>query len=173
MDSPTVIKFYDKTDKYFEFSNFYMAPVEIDGKIYPSSEHAYQAFKFLGPQATERDKEYAEIIRKINTPNKAKILATQKRVGGYKWKTDLNPTIESYSDVKMRPDWEQVKDDVMRVIVYAKFSQNSKLKELLLSTGDALIQEDSTRDYYWGTGKDGSGKNMLGIILMETRIKLK
>lgn len=168
-----IINFYEKGDNYFEFSNFYLAPVEIDGKSYLSSEHAYQASKFLGPDATDRSKKYAEEIRKVNTPNKSRILASQKRVGGYKWKTDLNPTIEKYSDVKLRTDWESSKDNVMRLIVLAKFSQHSNLRSLLLNTNDAIIQENSPRDSYWGIGKDGKGNNMLGIILMETRDTLR
>jgi len=39
----------------------------------------------------------------------------------------------------------------------------------LLSTGDAEIVENSPIDYYWGCGANGSGKNRLGIILMEVR----
>ena len=104
MDIPGTIKFYEK-GAYFEFSNFYLAPVTIDGLLYPSSEHAYQAFKFLGAEATDRSREYAEKIRLVNTPGKSKILATQKRVGGYPWKVALNPTIEEYADVKIRSDW--------------------------------------------------------------------
>ena len=164
-----VIKFYSKDEPYYEFSNFYLADIEYKGKIYPSSEHLYQALKFLGPKASKRSKEYAREIRKVNTPNKARILANQKTGGGYQWRTDLNPIIEEYQDVKMRKDWDDIRDDIMRKVILYKFEQNRKLRKLLLSTGDAVIQENSPRDYYWGIGKDGSGENMLGIILMETR----
>jgi len=40
---------------------------------------------------------------------------------------------------------------------------------VLLSTGDEQIIENSPIDYYWGCGADGSGKNMLGQVLMEIR----
>jgi predicted NAD-dependent protein-ADP-ribosyltransferase YbiA (DUF1768 family) len=40
---------------------------------------------------------------------------------------------------------------------------------LLLSTGNATLIEDSPMDFYWGCGSDGTGKNMLGKILMEYR----
>lgn len=163
------IKFYDKKDTYYLFSNFAPCPVVYEGKRYPTSEHAYQCQKFLGPNSSNRSREYAEIMRTTENVNKLFILAKQKRVGGYKWKTDLNPTIEAYQDVKMRNDWDDVKDSVMRQVVLAKFEQNTKARELLLSTGDALIQENSPRDSYWGIGKDGTGQNMLGVILMETR----
>jgi ribA/ribD-fused uncharacterized protein len=53
--------------------------------------------------------------------------------------------------------------------VLAKFTQHDDLKKVLLDTGDAELIEDTTSDYYWGNGTNGTGKNMLGKILMETR----
>jgi ribA/ribD-fused uncharacterized protein len=73
----------------------------------------------------------------------------------------------------LRRDWEAVKDDIMRAAVLAKFTQHSALRELLLSTGDAPIIEHTTNDRYWGDSGDGSGRNMLGKILMEVRAKLR
>lgn len=61
----------------------------------------------------------------------------------------------------------------MRKAVYAKFSQNIELKNILLDTDSEYIVENTSNDYYWGCGTNGSGKNMLGIILMEIRDKLK
>lgn len=51
----------------------------------------------------------------------------------------------------------------------AKFSQNQEIKDVLLSTGEALLVENTTEDYYWGCGTNGNGENWLGRILMETR----
>jgi ribA/ribD-fused uncharacterized protein len=69
----------------------------------------------------------------------------------------------------LRQDWEQVKDDIMKKAVLRKFATHADIREILLSTGDAKIIENSPTDYYWGCGSDGSGKNILGIILMEVR----
>ena len=55
----------------------------------------------------------------------------------------------------------------------AKFTQHETLKSLLLSTGEAKIFEHTENDSYWGDGGDGSGKNMLGRILMEIRAELQ
>ena len=77
--------------------------------------------------------------------------------------------------VKLRPDWEQVKDDVMRKVVRAKFTQHEELKRMLLETGDAILEEGNTwHDKYWGVDSvTREGKNMLGKILMEIRDELR
>lgn len=69
----------------------------------------------------------------------------------------------------LRPDWETVKDDVMRKAVLRKFANHTEIRNILLSTKNEEIVENSPIDYYWGCGADGSGKNKLGIILMEVR----
>ena len=74
---------------------------------------------------------------------------------------------------KLRDDWESIKDDVMRVAVFNKFSQNKEIGKLLLATNDAHLVEHTSNDAYWADGGDGSGKNMLGLILMDTRELLK
>ena len=73
----------------------------------------------------------------------------------------------------LRPDWDQVKDEIMLRAVRAKFTQHVDLAALLLSTGGALIVECSRRDTYWGDGGDGSGANRLGQILMAVRAELR
>lgn len=75
--------------------------------------------------------------------------------------------------VPIRKDWESVKDDIMRTAVRLKFSQNEDMKQLLLSTGDAVLVEHTKNDRYWGDGGDGRGRNMLGKILMEIREELR
>eukprot|EP00698_Gefionella_okellyi_P011400 TRINITY_DN29_c1_g1_i5.p1 TRINITY_DN29_c1_g1~~TRINITY_DN29_c1_g1_i5.p1 ORF type:complete len:184 (-),score=30.90 TRINITY_DN29_c1_g1_i5:39-590(-) len=70
---------------------------------------------------------------------------------------------------KLRPDWEDVKENVMMRALLAKFEQHSDFRELLLGTGDARLVEHTNRDAYWGDGGDGSGKNRLGICLMKLR----
>lgn len=75
--------------------------------------------------------------------------------------------------VRLRHDWEEIKDDIMYLVVKAKFEQNSDLKEKLIATGDDEYLEEGNRwnDTYWGVCK-GRGKNMLGKILMRVRSEL-
>ena len=61
----------------------------------------------------------------------------------------------------------------MRYAVREKFRQNPVIKEDLLETGDSIIIEHTKNDSYWADGGDGTGKNMLGKILMEVRAKLR
>lgn len=138
-----VINFYKVRDAWGCFSNFYEAPIELDGKIWPTSEHYFQAQKFAGTP-------HEEEIRLMTEPQKAADAGRERH----------RP---------LRKDWEQVKDGIMRKAVYAKFTQYPELREELLRTGNATIVEHTKNDKYWGDGGDGTGRNMLGVILMETR----
>lgn len=75
----------------------------------------------------------------------------------------------------VRPKWNEIKVDRMRRVLRLKFDRNERrpLWEALLDTGDAVLIEDSKTDAFWGIGKKGNGKNMLGRLLMELRDQLK
>jgi N-glycosidase YbiA len=142
-----VINFYRISDEFGEFSNFALFPIDLDGERWPTSEHYFQAQKF-------EDDAYRQKIRKTNSPMQAARLGRDRKQ-------------------KLRGDWESMKVDIMRRAVLAKFTQHEELRALLLSTGEAKIVEHTENDNYWGDGGDGSGKNMLGRVLMETREQLR
>jgi ribA/ribD-fused uncharacterized protein len=142
-----VINFYRTGDQYGSFSNFAPYPIEIDGKVWPTVEHYFQAQKFAGTP-------HEEAMRR------EKSAMVVKRMG-----RDRNKPL--------RPDWAAVKDDIMRKAVLTKFTQHADLRAQLLATGDARIVEHNENDSYWGDGRHGSGRNMLGIILMEVREQLR
>eukprot|EP00753_Platysulcus_tardus_P007342 PLAT15145.1.p1 GENE.PLAT15145.1~~PLAT15145.1.p1 ORF type:complete len:360 (+),score=42.48 PLAT15145.1:44-1123(+) len=74
--------------------------------------------------------------------------------------------------VRLRSDWEEVKVDVMSVVVRDKFTRDDGLREKLLATGDALLVEGNNwNDRFWGRCK-GKGENWLGRILMAARSDL-
>tara|TARA_R110002167_G_scaffold151594_2_gene345552 strand:- start:77 stop:535 length:459 start_codon:yes stop_codon:yes gene_type:complete len=147
MSDQSVIHFYSVSDKYGEFSNFAAFSIKLKGKRWPTSEHYFQAQKF-------KDVGHQEEIRKAKTPMIAARLGRDRKK-------------------KLRRDWDSVRDNVMREAVLAKFTQHDELKTILLATGEAKLVENTTNDAYWGDGGDGSGKNMLGRILMEVRGKLR
>lgn len=142
-----VIRFYSVTDEYGELSNFAPYPIKLEGRVWPTSEHYFQARKFAGTP-------HEEAIRKARTPGIAAELGRDR-------------------GKKLRRDWESVKVAVMREAVRAKFTQHPELRELLLGTGDAKLVEHTENDDYWGDGGDGRGKNMLGRILMQLRGELR
>jgi ribA/ribD-fused uncharacterized protein len=57
----------------------------------------------------------------------------------------------------------------MLLINHEKYRQNPELRKILMSTGDTKIVEDSPFDYIWGIGRDGTGQNLLGQVLMSVR----
>jgi hypothetical protein len=172
-----MIKFFDRNREYFEFSNYYESPIVIDGLSFLSVEQYYQSQKFN----TDSTREYYELICECDSSQKAKDVASQRvNTRGASWLINkskphlgkMNDVVRKYkSSVHLRQDWEDIKVDVMRRGLQAKFQQNENLKKLLLSTGDAEIVEDSPYDSFWGAARNG--KNMLGKLLMEVRQTLK
>jgi ribA/ribD-fused uncharacterized protein len=170
------IKFYDAKKPYFEFSNYAMGyPIVVEGIVWPSTEHYYQARKFIYDGNSELDREYAELIRNQNTPNKARILANMDAgKQNFAWAKELRILIAKYKDrVRKRYDWDDIKLEVMKEALRLKFSEkHPSLTKLLLDSNETMIIEDSPRDWYWGIGKDGKGQNWLGKLLMERRQEL-
>ena len=139
------IRFYNKDEPYYEFTNFYPAPIDLDGKTWPTTEHYFQAQKFIGTS-------FPEVIRNFERPRQAFDLSR-------------NPTVSRWR----RKDWEDIKINIMRKALLAKFTQHKRLRQLLLSTRDNMLIEHTPYDKFWGDGGDGSGENHLGMILMEIR----
>jgi ribA/ribD-fused uncharacterized protein len=163
-ESKEIIDFYDPKKPYGALSNFYPSPIIIDDITYPTVEHYFQCMKFT-------DEWYRQKILEQSTPGKVKFLSSQRKGGRWKWENDLVPIVKKglQKGVKMRDDWDEIKIDIMADAVFEKFYQNENLLGILLITEDAELREASPRDYYWGIGKDSSGKNMLGKILMCVR----
>jgi N-glycosidase YbiA len=146
-ETTEVVNFYSVGDEFGEFSNFAPYPFTLDGERWQTSEHYFQAQKF-------KDKAYKTRIRQSNSPMLAARMGRDRKQ-------------------KLRRDWESVKVGVMRAAVLAKFTQHEELIALLLSTGDSKLVEHTENDDYWGDGGDGSGKNMLGRILMQVREEMR
>ncbi|MEM9136433.1 MAG: NADAR family protein [Cyanobacteria bacterium P01_F01_bin.42] len=140
------IYFYKADEPYGCFSNFSPHPVVMDQLRWPTSEHYYQAQKFVGTT----DAQLGEVIRQATTPEAAAALGR-----------DCSRIV--------RADWEQVKCDVMYAVVRVKFQSHLEIQSLLLATGEQLLIENSPTDFFWGCGRDHNGKNHLGQILMRVR----
>lgn len=129
--------------KYAFLSNFYDAKVEVEGLVYFNAEAAFQAMKC---------ESYDDRLSfTMLDPSAAKKKGRR---------------------VRLRSDWEEVKDEYMYKVVKAKFEQHSDLREMLLNTKDRYLEEgNSWGDCYWGVYCE-IGKNRLGEILMKVRTEL-
>lgn len=143
----SILDFYSVKNLYGEFSNFALFPLVINGIVWPTSEHYYQAHKYIEPELRER-------VRAASTPHAA------AQIG-------RDPNIPK------REDWNEVKDPVMEVAVRAKFNQYPILQKLLLQTQESQIYEHTKLDCYWGDCGDRTGQNKLGLLLMKLRSEMK
>ena len=158
---PEIVHFFSKEPENKEFSNFYETKFTLDGVEYNSAEHAYQAVK----AKTFGDEEHFKKIVKAKSAQSAKSFG--KKVAGY------NEEV-----------WTGKKDEVMKSVLRAKFTQNLDIRKKLLDTGDKVLANSDSRDKYWGTGTSASttmakdpskwkGENKLGKFIMELRAELK
>ena len=132
--------------EYHFLSNFYPCLIELRGISYPSAEHVFQAEK-------SDSREHKIAVAHAITP------AVAKRIG---------------RTCVLRPEWNRVRIEYMRAILWEKFSQNGALADRLLDTGNATLIEGNTwGDRFWGVDRAGTGMNHLGRLLMEVREKLQ
>jgi ribA/ribD-fused uncharacterized protein len=130
---------------YRFLSNFWPISIEYEGLIYPSTEAAFQAAKTT-------DLEFRKGFTTMR--------AGQAKRAGYK--------------LQLRPDWETIKIDIMRLLLTIKFSDLT-LKQQLLDTENKELHEGNTwHDNFWGECacekcKEIEKHNMLGKLLMEVR----
>lgn len=144
------IYFYTAREKpYGCFSNFSAHGFKLDGYWWFTSEHYFQAQKFI-----TTDIEWFQKIQTVKAPKEAANMGRNRQ----------HP---------LRKDWEKIKDEIMYRAVLSKFKTHQDIQQILLETKEELIVENSPVDYYWGCGKDGTGKNKLGEILMQVRITIK
>lgn len=126
--------------EYRFLSNFWYCEVVFEDQKYRSVEHAYVAAKTLHLNLRKR-------IQKVNNVGEVKHIGR---------------------NLQLRPDWEDIKLEVMANLVYQKFLEEP-LRSQLLATEDAYLEEaNHWGDTYWGVCK-GVGENMLGKILMMVR----
>ena len=129
---------------YYFLSNMYECPVTLDIRTYKCAEAAFQAYK------TEWSNEKDQFLG----------------LNGYEAR-------KLGRSVKLRKNWDKLKDSIMYYVVLHKFIENADLAEKLLATGDEeLVEINTWNDTYWGVC-NGKGANRLGHILMAVREFLK
>ena len=126
--------------QYRWLSNFYHVPINYEGILYPTVEHAYQAAKTL-------DTETREFISKIDTPGKAKQFGKA---------------------LTLRSDWANVRLPIMGELLRIKFYHPSLAQRLLSTDNQELIEENYWGDVFWGVCNN-KGENNLGELIMQIR----
>lgn len=135
--------------EYAYLSNFYYAPMQVGADLYPTVEHFFQACKTL--DAAKREQ-----IRHATTPNMAKSLGRS---------------------VILRPDWEEVKNQIMWNGLAIKFTTHDELRQKLCATyPNDLLEGNSWHDNFWGicfcARCPWQGRNRLGKLLVAVREEL-
>lgn len=128
------------TGPYRFLSNFYSAPVMLDGMVYPTVEHAFQAAKSSHPG-------YRENVRLASSPGQAKRISRT---------------------APLRDDWESVRLQIMADLVWLKFQDPNLRRQLIATAGRRLVEGNDWGDKFWGCVR-GIGQNHLGRILMNVR----
>jgi predicted NAD-dependent protein-ADP-ribosyltransferase YbiA (DUF1768 family) len=153
---------------HWQWSNFADFPVYYRGQVWRFSEAPFQAYKFFGT-----DPQHMETIRRAHMPKEAAALGRDR---AHPMRNDWNQPADHKMSKQLAKLWDKfvgtpmlTKDLIMLEVVRCKVRQHAELSELLLSYGDAVLIEHTEKDSYWADGLDGSGKNMLGKILMIVR----
>ena len=132
--------FSSRSELLREFSNFYLVRFVLDDEEWNCVEQYYQCAKF------QQDSEpYARI-------------KAQERPGAMKGLAD-------YYAAQIRTDWDEVKMDVMRKALCAKFSQNPQLMVLYRQFADRTLIHEARRDPFWGMNRNYVGENHLGKMI--------
>jgi len=170
---------------YHFMSNFYVTPIIIKDITYRTSEHAYQAAKFL------KDTEERNHVLSFTEPGQAKREANKIVAKLNKYQPEsAEPADKADRIAILTPDWENRKMSIMNFVLQTKFAPGSEMAELLLKTGSRpLLEGNWWHDNYWGSCEPKArrtrktspcktecatlGKNHLGRLLMAIRKDLR
>ena len=146
------IYFNSRTPYFNIFSNFYEEPLQINGEIWKTGEHFYQAAKFA-KTGLQPDEEIYHTIINAETPGTAKRLAD-----------------EYFSEENKGRSHQALRTfQAMATMLNMKFAPDTLARKRLMQTGDLELVHLSSSDFFWGQNRKGDGKNLLGKALMQMR----
>ena len=153
-DKQSCVSFRKTKELYGGLSNMCSGfPIQIGEDVFLTSESLYQVCRF---------NEYSDIQRIIQRE-----------------KSPMSSKMKSKKYISnTRDDWDDVRVDIMNWCIRMKLKCNwNKFGNLLLSTDDQKIVEDSHKDRFWGCVSDENdylvGRNVLGKLLINLRDELK
>lgn len=143
---------YEFLSNFYACDTFYKNELMPEGMVFKTAEHAFQAAK----ATTVEDMLY---VAEAHTPGEAK---------------------KRGRTIKIRADWDTIKDNVMYTILKSKFTDDQDMWNRMMATApeyDAFCEDNWWHDNYWGdcqcpSCKDIVGKNMLGKLLTKVRAEL-
>ncbi|KAJ7192436.1 DUF1768-domain-containing protein [Mycena pura] len=142
-----------RIDQYHCFTNCTPHPVTYNGKVYPTSEHLFQAFKFMDSRP--------DIAEGIRTVSKSRMKAFEYSMAHIE-----------HQDL----DWNRMRIAKLEITTWHKFSQHPELRLKLLGTGDAeLVVQPYMyhRTLPETTSGDKKGRNEFGKALERVRTSLR
>ena len=142
-----MIEFYKEFGELGYLANYSLYGFTKDGVFYKTVEHYYQAMKF--PEGEIRNK-----IINADTPKEASNIGRDRN----------NIRIDNF---------KRIKKQVMFDGILEKFRQNRDIAYKLIETRNSKIAEATVDEYYWGIGKDKTGENNIGKIIVKVREQLK
>ena len=142
-----MIEFYKEFGELGYLANYSNHGFTKNGVFYKTVEHYYQSEKFDDPEIKQR-------IINADTPKEASNIGRDRS----------NIRITNFKDIK---------NQVMFDGILEKFRQHRDIAYKLIETRNRLIAEATIDEYYWGIGKDKSGKNVIGDILVKVRGRIK
>ncbi len=162
LDTDTQVFFYEQD--FYVLSNFSSFTLQWKGIRFDTSEAAYHWEKF--------DRKDLENYVNHWDDDKDKLLGQCVEL-----QFEISHSDSAHAAFKLaekhkhmrRPDWDNVKIDIMRQILWAKVQQHEYVRRKLLATGTRELVENSHRDSYWGWGPNRNGQNQLGKLWMEIR----
>lgn len=122
-------------NEYWFLSNMYPCKIRVNGLEFQCAEACFQSFKTTD----------LELRKKFQNLNGFEA----KKLG---------------KKIKLRPDWNNIRLEVMYRVVLAKFRQHPELFRKLKNVSEPIVEDNTWHDTFWGMC-NGVGKNNLGIIL--------
>ncbi|MBR6820780.1 MAG: DUF1768 domain-containing protein [Bacilli bacterium] len=142
-----MIEFYKEFGELGYLANYSNHGFTKNGIFYKTVEHYYQSEKFNDPEIKNK-------IINADTPKEASNIGRDR-------------------NLKRIDDFKSIKNQVMFDGILEKFRQNRDIAYKLIETRNKKIAEATIDEYYWGIGKDKSGKNVIGDILVRVRERIK
>ena len=142
-----MIEFYKEFGELGYLANYSNHGFTKNGIFYKTVEHYYQSEKFDDPEIKKR-------IINAPTPKEASNIGRDR------------------SNIR-KDNFKEIKNQVMFDGILEKFRQNRDITYKLIETRNKKIAEATIDEYYWGIGKDKSGKNVIGDILVKVRERIK